>query len=338
MKKVLIVFYICFLPIILNAFPNEVSETPQKYFVYTDVLNTRNKPSIQGERIKTFKFGDIIYVYETQGSCQYKDGILDKWCRISKDDALIPEWVNYYFVVPFPFKIDLDKVSEIRKHNSYAMNVYDELPERIYINDIEFNAGKKFFLCEIDDSSYYHKDLEFKKEVSQSIIDFIPPSYIYIDYVKRFTKDGNVWRDVDGGESLTALPEDAEYLDEYGFWIVRNPNKELIKKINIITIQDNCSIRMYNFCENFRKSVDNMPTKDYSYNNMTTTILSDKTVLNYGIKIGMSSKQLIEILGKPNEIKGNIYKYEASSTGAAEIVSFIVKNNTVISIQHNLEK
>ena len=87
--------------IILNsslfAEPPEILLTPLKYFVYTDSLRIRSKPSLQGDVIGTLRYGDVINVYEIMGSGQYIDGILDKWCRITDDHSDAMKWVNYFY-------------------------------------------------------------------------------------------------------------------------------------------------------------------------------------------------------------------------------------------------
>ena len=47
-----------------------------KCFVNTDFLKVRNAPSMQGSKTGTLKFGDVVNVYKTEGTGEYKNGIL----------------------------------------------------------------------------------------------------------------------------------------------------------------------------------------------------------------------------------------------------------------------
>ena len=70
----------------------------------TDVLNVRTSPSVNGEIIKTKKFGDVFQVYDEQGSGGFLPGVrvVDSWYKIALDKE---EWVNAYYVRKFPFYI-----------------------------------------------------------------------------------------------------------------------------------------------------------------------------------------------------------------------------------------
>ena len=117
-----------------------------------------------------------------------------------------------------------------------------------------------------------------------------------------------------------------------------NGNNNLISRSNVITVLDNSSIRMYNYCENFRSYLKKITSELYTDNGMIITIISDQITLEYGIKIGMTKNELIKILGKPVEDKNNSLKYIAMSSGAAQILTFNMENNRIIKIQHYLEK
>jgi hypothetical protein len=70
----------------------------------TDELNVRSSPSIDGTIIQTKRFGDILHLYDQQGSGNFllEEGILDLWYKISPDRE---EWVNALYVKIFPFYI-----------------------------------------------------------------------------------------------------------------------------------------------------------------------------------------------------------------------------------------
>lgn len=146
-----------------------------KGFVFTDKLKIRNAPNLQSEKTGSLEFGDVISFYEVAGSGEYKNGILDKWVKISSTEN---QWVNYFYVIPFDVPVDLPCLENIIKNNETAMNVRDELPNRIFIEDIVSKGSKKYFKFSISDDSYYHKDdYKFEKEVAYVIKNIHPDSY-----------------------------------------------------------------------------------------------------------------------------------------------------------------
>ena len=148
-----------------------------KGFVFTDKLKVRNAPSLKSNKIDTLEFGDVITYYEISGSGEYKNGTLDKWVKISDTED---QWVNYFYVIQFPAKLEYENKSEIHAYNweSDVNNVYDQLPERIIIEDIIEENNKKYFVITIDDNDYYHNDLHnIRVEMNSIIKNFLPESY-----------------------------------------------------------------------------------------------------------------------------------------------------------------
>jgi hypothetical protein len=78
----------------------EISEV----ITITDVLDVRTSPSIRSEIIHTINFGEVLHVYDEQGSGDFvfEDGTLDLWYKISQN---LEEWVNAFYVRKFPFYI-----------------------------------------------------------------------------------------------------------------------------------------------------------------------------------------------------------------------------------------
>lgn len=126
MKKLLMILLL--ITAVLPAF----SQT--KCFVNTDFLKVRNAPNLQGAKTGTLKFGDMVNVYKTEGTGEYKNGILDKLCLIS--DGTKPQWVNYLYLTSFPAKVDYEYKKEIHHYNVRLAPWANDIPEYVYIDDI----------------------------------------------------------------------------------------------------------------------------------------------------------------------------------------------------------
>lgn len=210
------------------------------------------------------------------------------------------------------------------------MNVYDELPNRIFIEGIEVRDGKKYFKFSISDDSYYHKnDYQFEKEIDFIIKNIHPESYKQA--LKR-AAGGKLYRRIDDSyEDLTTgafvgwLPSEAIYDREKGIYIVSGVDPvRTVEDMDTLVILDNPSFRKYLLCDYifFIKYGGNSKIQD------------EKTVLDYGIKVGMSVKDLYEIIGEPVEINGNVLDYFGSDRNSTMELKIEVKDSKILSINY----
>ena len=257
MKKLLMIFLL--ITAVLPAF----SQT--KCFVNTDFLKVRNAPNMQGAKTGTLKFGDVVNVYKTEGTGEYKNGILDKWCLIS--DGTKPQWVNYLYLTSFPAKVDYEYKKEIHHYNVRLVPWANDIPEYVYIDDIIEENGVKYFVLSmyafVASKTKIIKGI--KAEVAPVIKNFLPS-----DYNNAIAK------------AKTIIPAEIE-----------NVPDDL--KTNELKIQDNLSLRKNSFCRN---TGDVLASDDYEAQQA-----DEDTLLQYGIKIGMKKSDLFELIGKPDEIE-----------------------------------
>ena len=66
--------------------------------------------------------------------------------------------------------------------------------------------------------------------------------------------------------------------------------------------------------------------------------ITENTVLEYGIKLGMSKKDLIDILGLPDKIENEEYLYENYTTGYGDTVIINIVNDKISDISYSIEK
>ena len=280
-----------------------------KCFVNTDALNVRNQPSLSGKKNGTLKFADVVYVYETKGSGEYKNGILDKWALISKDGT--KKWVNCLYLSSFPARIEYEYQSEISRYNSYLAPFDKKIPEYIWIDDIiEEDNVKYFSLSMYAVVAFNPKTIKGIKVKADPVLkDFLPKDYdnaIKTAENRTFSFDGHYYYTTDLnynkyiiGESL---PENAfEYSP--GTWKMGTPLDNFM--VNELKVQDNISLRKNHFCTNAPKLLN---VDDYDFHPVP-----EGSILDYGVKIGMKKSDLIEVLGKPDEVlqkKDKRWQYE----------------------------
>ena len=311
---------------------DEPKKKENRYFVSTDSLKIRDAPNMQGKKVNSLKFGDEITVYKTEGSGEYKNGILDKWCLISENEE---QWVNYFYIFQLPAKLEYENKSEIHAYNwnGDINNVYDQLPERFIIEDIIEENNIKYFMITIDDNDYNHNDLHnIKVEMNSVIKNFLPESYsralrktadrkLYLDF------GSDCWYELgENGEHIIFeegyLPEGAVKIGE-NEWLLESSAKNL--NIQGLKVQDNISLRKYNFC------INSLPI-------LRKNSITENTVLEYGIKLGMSKKDLIDILGLPDKIENEKYLYENYTTGYGDTVIINIVNDKISDISYSIEK
>lgn len=330
-KKIILLMLLCFSTIVYSQNNLNSNKTNVKGFVFTDKLKVRNAPSLKSNKIDTLEFGDVITYYEISGSGEYKNGTLDKWVKISDTED---QWVNYFYVIQFPAKLEYENKSEIHAYNweSYVNNVYDQLPERIIIEDIIEENNKKYFVITIDDNDYYHNDLHnIRVEMNSIIKNFLPESYfqalqnsgerkIKLDFESDLYCVYDTYGNYIGGGMV--LPENAIKIDE-NEWIIKSELGGI--NLNQLKIQDNISLRKYNFC------INSLPI-------LRKNSITENTVLEYGIKLGMSKKDLIDILGLPDKIENEAYLYENYTTGYGDTVIINIVNDKISDISYSIEK
>ncbi|MBO4319574.1 MAG: SH3 domain-containing protein [Treponema sp.] len=290
MKKIFSI--LLFAVISISAF----SQT--KCFVNTDVLNVRNQPGLSGKKNGTLKFADVVYVYETKGSGEYKNGILDKWALISNDGT--KKWVNCLYLTSFPARIEYEYQSEISRYNGYLAPFAKKIPEYIWINDIiEEDNVKYFSLSMYAVVAFNPKTIKGIKVKADPVLkNFLPKDYddaIKTAENRTFSFDGYYYYTTDInynkyiiGESL---PENAIECSP-GTWKMGSPLDNFM--VNELKVQDNISLRKNHFCTNASKLLN---VDDYYFHPVP-----DGTILDYGVKIGMKKSDLIEVLGKPDDI------------------------------------
>jgi hypothetical protein len=74
----------------------------EKSLVTTDVLNVRDAPSLNGQVVQKYEFGDIVYIFCESGSGEILNNELDLWYKISETGNV---WVNALYIKKFPFFI-----------------------------------------------------------------------------------------------------------------------------------------------------------------------------------------------------------------------------------------
>ncbi|MCL2209647.1 MAG: hypothetical protein FWC19_06165 [Treponema sp.] len=85
-----------------NAFQLASQNILREYIVLSDDVNIRDEPGLNSGIIRKTSFPEIFIIYEFSGTGLYKDGVLDKWAKISKEKS---EWINYYYIASFPFVV-----------------------------------------------------------------------------------------------------------------------------------------------------------------------------------------------------------------------------------------
>lgn len=313
-----------------NISLNNGKEYTGKGFVFTDKLKIRNAPNLQSEKTGILEFGDVITYYEVTGSGEYKDGILDKWVKISSTEN---QWVNYFYVIPFEVPLDFPCMENIIKNNDSAMNVHDELPNRIFIEDIVTKNSKKYFKFSISDDSYYHKDdYKFEKEVAYVIKNIHPASY---KNALQRGAGGKMYRTIEDGyidmttENYVAfLPEGAVYDPGKNMYIVSGGGTaKTVEDLDTLVVLDNPSFRKFLLCDYIVSKVHRV-----------AKITDEKTVLDYGVKVGMSVKDLYEIIGKPVFSDNNLLDYFGDDRNATMELKFKVKDGKITEINFEFYK
>ena len=218
----------------------------------------------------------------------------------------------------------------LHKHNEYA-NVYETLPEKIIIENIVEENGKKYFIISIDDNHYYHKDLDnIKVALSPVIKDYLPESFLQgIKHTKSrniyLNQESDYYELDENGEQISlrySLPENAVKAGNLE-WVVepeiKNFNPQEFK------VQDNVSLRKYDFCN---KAIPILRNKKFA----------NDTILEYGIKIGMSKKDLVAVIGKPDVIEDGEYWYENYTPGYGETVIIRFNQDVISEISYSIDK
>jgi len=267
----------------------------KKYFVYTDILNVRENPSLTSKKIGTLSFGDVVCIKEIQGSGNFINSVYDKWCRIETNQ--FSGWINYFYIMGLPCEIEFPYVKDVQNNNNTSTNVYDELPEMVCIKNIVEKDGKKYFQFEIINDSYYHKDYAYEKEVFPIISKIHPASYERaLNSAKR-----------------------------KGF---------VVDILDTMIIQDNPSLRKYRFCEYIISELHKKYPKELYSVSAEKYIFSTKDLLlEYGIKVGMSVDDLLFILGQSIEKNSDELSYFGNNTRLPKKLIFKIQNNKISSIE-----
>ncbi len=75
---------------------------PMDALIFSDRVNIRNAPNLDGEIVGQLNTWDEITVFACSGSNTFEDGIWDRWYKISDIDN---QWVNGYYVACFPIHL-----------------------------------------------------------------------------------------------------------------------------------------------------------------------------------------------------------------------------------------
>jgi hypothetical protein len=155
MKKILL-FFVIFAVMPRSAF--SLNNVPgKKCIIVSNNVNVRDNSSMNSRVMRQVSFPELIEIFEIKGSSSsIRNGILDKWVRISKDKQ---EWVNYYYVASFPFVISSREEFYYGPDDSSA----------IIIRDYYHKDGQLFFNVEKNLNSYYHKDTKYDILASDEI-------------------------------------------------------------------------------------------------------------------------------------------------------------------------
>jgi hypothetical protein len=124
------------------------------------------------------------------------------------------------------------------------------------------------------------------------------------------------------------------YHDDITYNIVARP---IIQGIPII---DNSWTRLYNFCDSFRDRLHELS------NSRSNSTENPNYIFDYGVKIGMESRLLVETLGnlfatentKWNNQNAVKYKYSALYIGAGHEIEFIIFDNKIVRINYIMIK
>lgn len=133
----------------------------------TDALNVRNASNAGGEIIRTAAFGEHFYLFDTAGTGEVENGIMDLWYKVSETGD---EWVNALHLRTLPFTIASDeKISAFDDQfcrsavymNVLAINGRNELRVEIYFapnyslnNEETVPLRKEYILGGEADSKY----------------------------------------------------------------------------------------------------------------------------------------------------------------------------------------
>jgi len=122
MKKVLFVCILLFFHFNLLFSQNNFIE----YIVLSNNVNIMDNPTFNSNIIRKVSFPEILIVYEITGSGTYQNGVFDKWAKISNIKS---EWINYYYIVSFPFVISGNNgfnydLSDLMDYNTIIIKNY----------------------------------------------------------------------------------------------------------------------------------------------------------------------------------------------------------------------
>jgi hypothetical protein len=134
-----ILIYFAFFPVPVFPAPADIP-----YIVLSNNVNIRTDASINSTIIRQASFPEIINVYEIKGSGIFRNGILDKWGRISDSAS---EWINYFYISSFPFV-----VSSAKKYDPYNLDI-------IIVHDFYLENNKLYF--KVEREGYYYPNTEF---------------------------------------------------------------------------------------------------------------------------------------------------------------------------------
>jgi hypothetical protein len=184
-------------------------DTKKDYIVVSNNVNVLEDASVNAEILRQVSFPEIFKVYEIRGSGVIKNGVLDKWVKISMEKS---EWLNYYYIVSFPFVVS---------SNEYYEQYVDDF-NTLIIEDFYFQNNQLYFKIEKNVNTYYYKDAKFvfpAKTIIQGISMIDNPWTRLCDFCEHF--DGYLYlnkidKKLYTDEGLSTIIQNDSVILDYG--------------------------------------------------------------------------------------------------------------------------
>jgi hypothetical protein len=263
--------------------------------VNTDKVQIQNNSIIKAEKLATLNTNDYVIVYDKKGPEVFSQNILDYWYKISPTEN---KWINALNVTLFPLYFDSDgDLAEIA-------------PKSIIID------RSLFLVVGNENINYWYqvKTGDDRTWICGTDIELLGPEKTRVrDFCKNPLKDSDlIWAD--------QLIEQIKkfYGEPKKFYSDNSQNQEIP------------ILRKYFIYPEIEFVLADSGERDILE---SIKISSNKIKMRWGLNVGVNKKDLLSVLGNPDEEKDNqlIYIWEFIN-GTQERISFEMDNDKVKAI------
>jgi hypothetical protein len=179
--------------------------------VWSDNVNVRTKPGLDGKIIKKLNNGDTVSIYDYKGTNQFANGVWDRWYKISNTDEI---WINGYYTAFFPIYIYTSLPGDDWRHiidNSNIKNLNTEIiklmkdHQDVKRSNIAFQITNDRPVASILDNLYIF-DNEIKKS-DDTNVDMDTYEYYEIIIDNEHNKGKSLLYDIKIGDTVESLTE-----------------------------------------------------------------------------------------------------------------------------------